>query len=168
MKSKIVRAGFILLSCLFFTVNTTMSGNLYVYKTDGTPVTFTTAELQRVEFFNDDMAVYDKSEEETLIPYADLQYFTLKDPGQNTGLSEVTAASFDVYPNPAVDVLTVTSAQAITGLELSDLQGRQLQKLQPAGVLKADVSLTAYPAGVYLLRIIDEAGSVTVHKIIKK
>ncbi|MDR1335287.1 MAG: T9SS type A sorting domain-containing protein [Tannerella sp.] len=167
MKSKIVRAGFILLSCLFFTVNTTMSGNLYVYKTDGFKLTFSTADLQKVEFLSDALAVYPKSGEETIIPYADLQYFTLKDPS-TTGLSEVTAASFDVYPNPAVDILTVTSAQAITGLELSDLQGRQLQKLQPAGVLKVDVSLTAYPAGVYLLRIIDETGSVTVRKIIKK
>jgi hypothetical protein len=168
MKSKITRAGFILLSCLFFTLNTTVGGNLYVYKTDGSSITFTTAELQRVEFFNDEMAVYDKSEVETLIPYADLQYFTLKDSQQGSGLPEVTAASFAVYPNPAVDVLTVTSAQAITGLELSDLQGRQLQKLQPAGVLKADVSLTAYPAGAYLLRILDETGGVTVQKIIKK
>jgi hypothetical protein len=168
MKSKIFIAGFALLSCLFFAgVTTVKSSDLYFQKTDGSHVSYSTNELRKIEFRNDLLAVHLKSVEDAItISYTDLQYFNLKNSA--TSLAQVSASSLEVYPNPVADAVTVSSSQAITGLNLYNLQGQQILQLSPAGVKTVDVSVVALPAGVYFLRVTDEAGNVSTQKIIKK
>jgi hypothetical protein len=113
------------------------------------------------------LAVYLKSGGDAItISYTDLQYFSLKNSA--TSLSQVAAASLEVYPNPVADAVTVSAAYAITGLNLYNVQGQQILQLSPAGVKTLEISVAALPAGIYFLRIADEAGNVSLQKIIKK
>ncbi|MDR2086610.1 MAG: T9SS type A sorting domain-containing protein [Dysgonamonadaceae bacterium] len=166
MKSKMLRAGFILLSFLFFAGNTTMKAeNLYVYTTEGSRE-FPTANVQKLEFSETALVITLNEGDPVTVNYTELLYFSLKVP---TFIGTLTpgATAIDVYLNSGSDLLTVSAEQGLTGLILYDLQGNELKKLAPAGALKIDVPLTSYPAGVYLLRVVDETGNVIVKKIIK-
>jgi hypothetical protein len=169
MKSKIFIAGFVLLSSLFFAgITTVKSSDLFLQKTDGSGELYSTDNLRKIEFRNDELVVYLKSggDDGIEIPYTALRYFTLKNSA--TSLPHVSASSLEVYPNPVADAVTVSSSHAITGLNLYNVQGQQILQLSPAGVKTVEVSVVALPAGIYFLRVTDEAGRVSLQKIIKK
>ena len=65
-----------------------------------------------------------------------------------------------VMPNPARHRATITSSFGLTQIDLYDARGRLL-KTFPASGLKADLDLSAFPPGTYLLRILTPAGPTT-------
>lgn len=56
-----------------------------------------------------------------------------------------------VFPNPAADRVLVKATQAMNVLEITDLQGRVVYRNAPEG-LEAEVDLTDWPSGCYLLK----------------
>ncbi len=80
-----------------------------------------------------------------------------------TGISEAGKAAPEIYPNPATDVVTITGTT-----------GQQLQIFNQKGALmyestsseqKIKISLTGYPAGIYLVKITSPDRSI-VKKLI--
>jgi hypothetical protein len=69
------------------------------------------------------------------------------------GVAEVdlSANRITVFPNPAADRVLVKATQAMNVLELTDLQGRVVYRNAPEG-LEAEVDLTDWPSGCYLLK----------------
>ncbi len=65
-----------------------------------------------------------------------------------------------VSPNPATGSATVTSSFGLTQIEAFDEQGRLVQTL-PATGLKADLDVSSWPRGTYLLRIHTPLGTAT-------
>ena len=65
-----------------------------------------------------------------------------------------------VQPNPATDKVRVTSSFGLTRIEAYDLRGRLLFET-PASGLKADLDVSSWPRGTYLLRISTPAGPTT-------
>lgn len=65
-----------------------------------------------------------------------------------------------VQPNPATDKVRVTSSFGLTRIEAYDLRGRLLFET-PASGLKADLDVSSWPRGTYLLRITTPLGTVT-------
>ncbi|MDR2087519.1 MAG: T9SS type A sorting domain-containing protein [Dysgonamonadaceae bacterium] len=144
------------------------TGYLYVHTT-ATPdkQTFALDDLKSLTFTDSEMQIATTNGPETVL-LSDLMYFTLKGlPPTNLPPTAAAISSIEVYSNLATGVLTVISAQALTGLELYDLQGQKLLQLTPDGSLTVEVSLSDLPAGIYLLRVADETGNVTIKKTMK-
>ena len=79
----------------------------------------------------------------------------------------VAAAQFSVFPNPVSNVLNVSSEKsAITGITVTDLNGRIVKQANVSNLAKADVNVSELSAGVYLVNIKSDKGSVT-KKIVK-
>lgn len=69
-----------------------------------------------------------------------------------------------LYPNPTSDYITIESHFEITELVLLDLKGKVLfQSTNP----NSEISLSTFDSGIYMLKLIDENGNMTVNKIIK-
>jgi hypothetical protein len=71
-----------------------------------------------------------------------------------------------VQPNPATDKVRVTSSFGLTRIEAYDLRGRLLFET-PASGLKADLDVSSWPRGTYLLRILTPAGPTTKKLLIQ-
>lgn len=71
-----------------------------------------------------------------------------------------------VYPNPAADVVNITSRTTIRSIELYDINGRLLQSAVLNDV-QAKLDIAGRSAGLYFLKVTSDAGS-KVEKIIKE
>ena len=101
-------------------------------------------------------------------PHGGLNYYRLKqvDFDGSYTFSEIISIEFrkhssvSIYPNPVKDVLTVSGADKLNyNAEIYDLNGRIIKN----GILNSEntsLDMTGILQGVYLLRIIDEAGFV--------
>jgi len=71
-----------------------------------------------------------------------------------------------VYPNPVTDVLSIESAEAITGLALYDVNGKRLAHV---GNTMSSVKLymEGYPAGIYFVEV-GSAGKTQIRQIVKR
>jgi hypothetical protein len=99
------------------------------------------------------------------VVYFDNIYFSVNQP---VTLSEetFTAASFNVFPNPTMDVWNVRSADAdITSIQVYDITGKQVMTLTPNN-LSTSIDTAALNSGVYLARISTASASKTV-KLVK-
>jgi hypothetical protein len=71
-----------------------------------------------------------------------------------------------VYPNPTTDRLTV-EGQGMQRVELYDAMGRLISATH-ADSERTTVSMAGKPSGMYLLKVMQEDGSVVVRKVVKK
>jgi hypothetical protein len=156
---------FLLLGILLLGVMPARSQSyLYVYGNDGTKQSFSMESV--LTFTGTNLVVTDGVNPPVSVSFTNLRLFSLES-YIFTGFSTPdTKTEVSVYPNLAGTDVTVKSAKTITGLGLYNLQGQKLLQIQPES-LEVIVPLSAYPAGLYLLQIVDESG-VTIKKIIKK
>lgn len=78
------------------------------------------------------------------------------------GVSEVASVNdFSVYPNPANDIISVSSAINMTGVQVVDLNGRIMKETTYQNVTSTSLNVSDLAAGVYFLNISSEAGSVS-------
>jgi len=70
--------------------------------------------------------------------------------------------SLRVYPNPASDQVTVTTASMINYLELYDIHGKLVLKQTDQ-----TIDISTIPTGVYFLKLVSEQGRIATKKIIK-
>jgi hypothetical protein len=119
------------------------------------------------------------------IPWPDADgngnYLMLKDPSYDNSLAESWIATSDLivsdrtisaetrlllYPNPVSDILNIQSESEILGYRLFDIYGHELIS-KPVGGNNTTLDMTAFPKGVYFIRIAFDDGSVT-KKIIRE
>jgi len=86
-----------------------------------------------------------------------------------TGINETEQPFFfSVIPNPSSGTFTVTSAQKISSIGLLNMLGEEMTVpytvTEPDSVTKFDLS--AFPKGVYLVRLISVEGACSIKKII--
>ncbi|MFA5783180.1 MAG: T9SS type A sorting domain-containing protein, partial [Bacteroidales bacterium] len=74
-------------------------------------------------------------------------------------------AAFDVYPNPATDNLTIEAPQK-SDIEILNIQG-QLIKSIVANSNKTSVDISAFPCGMYFIKVKMEKG-VAVRRFVKE
>ena len=87
-----------------------------------------------------------------------------------TAVNEVAAAvnQFEVYPNPATEIVnakfTLTDASSVT-VELLDLTGKTVKTIanqdMTVGTHQVPVNVSSLAAGVYMVKITTDKGSVT-------
>lgn len=74
-----------------------------------------------------------------------------------------------VYPNPADDILNIELHSAgISSLTLFDLQGRAVAMARPITKNTVRLNISNFQSGVYLLQVIDTAGSTHRAKVVKR
>ncbi|KOS05203.1 hypothetical protein AM493_03495 [Flavobacterium akiainvivens] len=80
----------------------------------------------------------------------------------------VQALTFSIYPNPAVDVITISNADSalVNGIQVADVNGRIVKSAKYDGIATAQLSLADLNSGVYMVTVTSEKGAVT-KKIVK-
>ena len=68
-----------------------------------------------------------------------------------------------IYPNPTIDFLQISSKERIEAVTLFDLSGKKI-----ADNTENEISLAAFPKGIYTVKITSENGKIETRKIIKK
>lgn len=82
------------------------------------------------------------------------------------GITDVTYAEISVSPNPATDIVTVTSPDAISLIEIYSLSGVCMTAATPCHT-EASIDVANYPAGHYVVRITTARETVT-KRLIKR
>jgi hypothetical protein len=82
------------------------------------------------------------------------------------GINDVEFANNTIafYPNPAQEVLNVSSANSITKIEVYDLLGKKVASNNNA----KNVNVAALGKGVYIVKVAQENGSVVAKRFIKQ
>ncbi|MCW4470175.1 T9SS type A sorting domain-containing protein [Flavobacterium sp. MFBS3-15] len=84
------------------------------------------------------------------------------------GVNDNLASQFSVYPNPSSGVVTISNKNniLIEGISISDINGRTVKQINAGNVTETQVTITDLAAGVYLMTLSSDKGSMT-KKIIK-
>ncbi len=85
-----------------------------------------------------------------------------------TGVEDLSSNSIGVYPNPAHDLVTITTTSAsMTGVSVLDLQGKLIvSERSSSAVQRVELDLSTLSAGSYLLRV-ENDNQVVVTRLIK-
>lgn len=84
-------------------------------------------------------------------------FLAVSDPSKNPEIK--------IYPNPTSDFVEISSKEKIKSVALYDFSGKLMMT---ENNFKDKISLSTYPKGVYLMKIIFENGKTETQKIIKK
>lgn len=79
----------------------------------------------------------------------------------NLNIKEQFASQFEMYPNPAKDVLHLTFAQDAKEVALIDALGNMVIKQNVNGNKKATLNLRDISSGVYFIKVISEKNTTT-------
>jgi OmpA-OmpF porin, OOP family len=82
-----------------------------------------------------------------------------------SGVNETEAFTLSVYPNPANEVLHISSRQRLASVRLMDFSGRAVltERIRTG---RNTLNLTGIPPGLYLLEAQDTEGRVAVQKVV--
>ena len=72
-----------------------------------------------------------------------------------------------MYPNPTTSIITIPNAGTLRSVTLLDERGKRLSSIHIQGD-NAIVSLKDLPAGIYLIELVDQQGSTTIRRAVKK
>jgi len=88
---------------------------------------------------------------------------------QTLANNEVIDSKFSTYPNPAKNVINVanTTDALISGIEITDINGRVVKTQQFSNVAEVQVIVTDLAQGIYTMKIVSDKGIVT-KKVIKE
>lgn len=90
--------------------------------------------------------------------------FTIEGEEATMGVSDLTSGSLAVYPNPAKDIVNVSLKNAdVKGISLTNLSGQTVITTK-----NSTVNVSALPAGVYILNVVDTKGGTHTSKVIVK
>lgn len=86
----------------------------------------------------------------------------------NLSVSQFSASDITISPNPATNIISIASNQniGINAIEISDLNGRVVQNQSFENVSSLEMNIASVAAGVYLLNITSDKGTIT-KKIVK-
>jgi sugar lactone lactonase YvrE len=84
-----------------------------------------------------------------------------------TETKTISSFSFDIYPNPATDVLHVNNLKKSTDYCLFDIHGCMLQQ-GSLGIPGGTISLKALAPGIYLLNLSDNEGGYKMVRVAKE
>ena len=79
-------------------------------------------------------------------------------------VSDVNKKSISVYPNPFKDILNISDVKGVKSISVNDVSGREVKSLIPA----AELNLSSLKAGLYIVNLKMEDGTVKTIKAIKK
>lgn len=89
--------------------------------------------------------------------------------GDVAGVNDLFSKKFNMYPNPASDVVTISNNESIVlnSINISDINGRTVKQLSFENVNDAQMNVSDLSSGIYFMNIATEGGNA-VKKFIKK
>ena len=111
------------------------------------------------------VADFDPNSESVILPsYGLTDCFILKLNSFMVGVESVDGGgNLGFYPNPVSDVLFINSDREIESLEVFDVSGRKVLKIEHA---VSEINVTNFPVGIYVMRLISHK-KVFTRKFIK-
>ena len=81
------------------------------------------------------------------------------------GVEDTIADTFQFYPNPVTDILTIHSKEVVDRVEVYDINGRQLMNSK-SGNADNKIYMANFSAGTYIVKVItaEKADTITVVK----
>ena len=81
---------------------------------------------------------------------------------------EFSASNFETYPNPATNVVNISSKNnGINSVVMTDVNGRTVKNINIASTTETQINISDLAAGVYMMKISSNEGTTT-KKIIKE
>ena len=118
-------------------------------------------DVQRLTFSNDNLLLKTTNGNETPYALASVEKITFEK--ILSGIPDINGnIEITLYPNPAVNDVTISSPADIILWTLFDINGKTLQQ-----AATSNVQMSHLPAGIYFIKILTEQGTV-VKKIIKQ
>lgn len=102
----------------------------------------------------------------TIDPAASAYTITITDNDPN-GVKELNAVQFNVYPNPAREVLNISADKEMNSVVVTDIIGNEVLNVNDVNAKKATLNTASLKAGVYFVRVHSAEGS-SVKKVIIK
>lgn len=96
--------------------------------------------------------------------YVDSIVFDTTAPALGTADFGYASNAISLYPNPAQEVLNVSSSKKISKIEVYDLLGRKVASSNNA----SEVNVAALGKGTYIVKVLQENGSVVAKQFIKE
>ena len=85
-----------------------------------------------------------------------------------TGIPGEAGRAFNLWPNPAIDLISISHERAFDRLEITSLSGK-IVMFKTYGPLKnLDLDISGLEKGIYLIRIYDQKELVGIGKMVKK
>lgn len=109
------------------------------------------------------------------MPFSTQNYYRLKqvDFDGKYEYSRIRSVNFtnggnvSIYPNPAIESITVTGLQGNENIQLRDVSGKLVYRLKAKNVT-ANIPLNNLAAGIYYINIVHRGGKVSMHTVVKK
>ncbi|MCK5117831.1 MAG: DUF3836 domain-containing protein, partial [Candidatus Aegiribacteria sp.] len=109
---------------------------------------------------------WNESAQEIYLSWKEYFYYGEVDVQVSTGLNNIPAAEFTLYPIPVRDLLMIESEVPADRMDLLDLNGRIVYS---SGRIEAGMDLSSLESGIYLVRLWDPDGSLLgTRKILKE
>jgi hypothetical protein len=75
--------------------------------------------------------------------------------------------TFNVYPNPTRETVTIEASTLMNEIEFFDINGRRVLRLEPTATLEERCNITGFAPGVYFVRVQTEKGVLTKKLIVQ-
>jgi len=85
---------------------------------------------------------------------------------ESTSVHDQTGYDLSVYPNPADKTVTVQWSKGIRSVSLVNAFSQMVAEVQLQGEAQAEMDISRFPAGVYLLTVKDMAGLVRLKRLV--
>jgi len=92
-------------------------------------------------------------------------HFT-KEKVETAGIATYEGANISVFPNPANDVLTISTTQELQNLSIVDLSGQIVKEINAIGFSSTQVSTADLKNGVYFIQTLDASNRKGTQKIV--
>lgn len=84
------------------------------------------------------------------------------------GTDNVAKANFKCYPNPATDVLNVSSSKPVVAVTVFNMLGQKVADFSNGNAAVSQYNIASLTAGTYLVKATDVSGASASFKVIKK
>lgn len=82
-------------------------------------------------------------------------------------ISELNETSLNIFPNPTLDIITLTHENNIAKIQLIDIMGNVI--LSDISVKSGNtISMANYPSGIYMIEYISNEGNVFTKRVVKQ
>ncbi len=83
------------------------------------------------------------------------------------GSADLLAKGLTIYPNPAGEILNISSSRDIAAISIIDITGNSVREIGNP-VKESTISLAGMPAGVYILKFRDHDANTVTRRILKQ
>lgn len=82
-----------------------------------------------------------------------------------TGLEEIVNESVAIFPNPTSGTVTISWDGKIRYIEITDVRGRRLNRVEVSDVNETKLDVATYSSGIYLLHVVGDNGRTVIDLI---